>query len=91
MFLGLYREPEFSPGRHLSNDAKILRLVAQVLQREGATVQLATLEEARDLWKGADLIFSMCQGPAAVAELTTHLGRSLERLVARLLNKPRPD
>jgi len=69
-FLGLYREPEFSPGRHLSNDAKILRLVGQVLEREGISVQLATLEEARELWKSADLIFSMCQGPAAVAELT---------------------
>jgi hypothetical protein len=70
MFLGIYREPEYSPGRHLSNDAKILRLVAQVLQRDGVSVQLASLEEARDQWKNADLIFSMCQGPAAVAELT---------------------
>ena len=26
-FLGIYREPEYSPGRHMSNDAKILRLV----------------------------------------------------------------
>jgi hypothetical protein len=70
MFLGIYREPEFSPGRHLSNDVKILRLVAQVLERDNVPVQLATLEEARNLRKDADLIFSMCQGPAAVAELT---------------------
>jgi hypothetical protein len=69
MFLGIYREPEYSPGRHLSNDAKILRLVSQALERDGATVQLATLEEARDLRKKADVIFTMCQGPAALAEL----------------------
>src|SRR6266478_5429904 len=69
-FLGIYREPEYSPGRHTSNDAKILRLAGQALERYGVSVQLATLEEARGLWKQADLIFSMCQGPAAVAELT---------------------
>lgn len=68
-FLGIYREPEFSPGRHLSNDAKILRLVGQALEREKVTVTLATLEDARGLWKNADLIFSMCQGPRAVEEL----------------------
>jgi hypothetical protein len=69
-FLGIYREPEFSPGRHLSNDAKILRLAGQALERYGAQVQLVSLEEARTLRKSVDLIFSMCQGPRAVAELT---------------------
>jgi len=69
-FLGIYREPEFSPGRHLSNDAKILRLVGQALAREDIPVKLATLEEAGSLWKEAELIFSMCQGPEAVAELS---------------------
>ncbi|MFA5975421.1 MAG: hypothetical protein WC859_04565 [Elusimicrobiota bacterium] len=68
-FLGIYREPAYSPGRHLSNDAVILRLVGQALERYGAPMQLATLEEARSLWKTADLIFSMCQGPDALAEL----------------------
>ena len=53
----------------MSNDAKILRLVGQALERTGAKVTLATLEEARGLWKKADLLFSMCQGPKAVAEL----------------------
>jgi hypothetical protein len=69
-FLGIYREPEFSPGRHMSNDAKILRLVGQALERAGVSIKLATLEEARPIWKEFDLIFSMCQGPKAVAELT---------------------
>ena len=68
-FLGIYREPDYSPGRHLSNDAKILRLVGRALERYGARVQLATLDEARPLRTQADLIFSMCQGPAGVAEM----------------------
>jgi len=68
-FLGIYREPEFSPGRHMNNDALILRLTAQALERYGEKVRLATLEEARSLWKSADLVFSMCQGPRAIAEL----------------------
>jgi hypothetical protein len=53
----------------MSNDAKILRLVGQALEREGALVQLLTLEEARPIWKKAEMIFSMCQGPNAVAEI----------------------
>jgi len=69
-FLGIYREPEFSPGRHASNDVKILRLVGQALEREGAAARLASLEEARPIRNDFDLIFSMCQGPAAIAELT---------------------
>lgn len=69
-FLGIYREPEYSPGRHASNDAKILRLVGQALEREGASVRLASLEEARPIRRDFDLVFSMCQGPAALAELT---------------------
>jgi len=69
-FLGIYRESEYSPGRHMSNDAKILRLVGQALGRYGVSVTLASLEEARLLRQEADFIFSMCQGPRAVAELT---------------------
>jgi glutathione synthase/RimK-type ligase-like ATP-grasp enzyme len=53
----------------MSNDAKILRLVGQALEREGVTVTLSTLEEARELRKKADLVFSMCQGPRALAEI----------------------
>ena len=69
-FLGIYREPEFSPGRHAGNDALILRLVGQALERYGIDVKLASLPEARGLWRSADLIFSMCQGPQALAELS---------------------
>jgi hypothetical protein len=81
--LGIYREPEYSPGRHTSNDAQILRLVGQALQRDGVTVRLADLEEARDLWRGAQGIFSMCQGPAALAELS-----EWKKQGARITNDP---
>jgi hypothetical protein len=43
--------------------------VGQALERLGIPVRLATLEDARNLWKDSDGIFSMCQGPAALAEL----------------------
>jgi hypothetical protein len=82
-FLGIYREPEYSPGRHTSNDALILRLVGKALERQNATVQLASLEEARDIWKQANAIFSMCQGPAALEELL-----EWKKQGARILNDP---
>jgi hypothetical protein len=67
--LGIYREPECSPGRHARNDAVILRLVGHELERAGAEVTLATLAEARHRWNDASAIFSMCQGPEALSEL----------------------
>ncbi len=82
-FLGIYREPEYSPGRHTSNDARILRLVGQALERLGVGVTLSTLEEARPHWKEASLIFSMCQGPAALTELA-----EWKKEGARILNDP---
>jgi glutathione synthase/RimK-type ligase-like ATP-grasp enzyme len=82
-FLGIYREPEFSPGRHTSNDALILRLVGQALERQGVKVRLVALEEARTLWQKSDLIFSMCQGPVALKELS-----EWKKKGAHLLNDP---
>ena len=82
-FLGIYREPEYSPGRHTSNDSQILELVGQALEQFGVGVRLVSLEDARSLWKEADLIFSMCQGPQALAELT-----EWKQQGARILNDP---
>ena len=58
-FLGIYREPDYSPGRHTSNDALILRLVGQALERLGITAKLASLEEVRAVRTQVPLIFSM--------------------------------
>jgi hypothetical protein len=67
--LGIYREPEYSPGRHRSNDAWLLEAVAEALRVEGATVDLAPLDRAAARRDGATLIFSMCQGRAALETL----------------------
>jgi hypothetical protein len=82
-FLGIYREPEYSPGRHTSNDSRILELVGQALERLDFTVQLASLDQAEPIWKQADIIFSMCQGPQALAEL-----RDWKKQGGRITNDP---
>jgi hypothetical protein len=69
LFLGIYREAEFSPGPHLGNDALILRLAGQALERLGANVQLASLSEARAIRHDAAIVFSMTQGPSGLDEL----------------------
>jgi glutathione synthase/RimK-type ligase-like ATP-grasp enzyme len=67
--LGLYREVEYSPGRHRSNDALLLEQVAESLRRRGLAVTLATLPTARGAARSAALVFSMCQGRAALEQL----------------------
>jgi hypothetical protein len=69
LFLGIYREAEYSPGQHLGNDALILRLVGEALERLGANVRLLSLPEARALRHEAAIVFSMTQGPAGLDEL----------------------
>jgi hypothetical protein len=69
LFVGIYREAEYSPGRHLDNDAVILRLVGDALERLGVTVRLVSLDEARSLRHDAAILFSMTQGPAGLDEL----------------------
>jgi hypothetical protein len=69
LFLGIHREAEYSPGQHLDNDALILHLVADALQRLGAYVRLGSLAEARALRHEAAIVFSMVQGPAGLDEL----------------------
>jgi glutathione synthase/RimK-type ligase-like ATP-grasp enzyme len=82
-FVGIYREPECSPGRHLSNDALLLEQIAAELKARGAHVRLVTFEQAMAERPSASLIFSMCQGPAALAALA-----GWEREGARIVNSP---
>jgi len=70
-FLGLYREPAYSPGRHVTNDAHILECTGQALKQQGISVELTTLEKGRSWYPEFDLIFSMVQGPEGLAELST--------------------
>ena len=69
LFLGIVREATYSPGNHLGNDARILRLVGDALERFGARVRITSLDEARPLRRDAAIVFSMAQGPTSIAEL----------------------
>jgi hypothetical protein len=88
--LGIYREPECSPGRHRSNDTLLLDAIAADLRDRGARVTLIAPD-----WNGpsaaltanaadAELIFSMCQGAAALQRL-----REWEIAGAAIVNSPR--
>jgi glutathione synthase/RimK-type ligase-like ATP-grasp enzyme len=82
--VGLYREAEYSPGRHRSNDAILLEQVAGALRTSGVAVDLMTAEVAERTRPEAEIVFSMCQGSHALEFLTRW-----EREGARLINSPR--
>jgi hypothetical protein len=82
--VGLYREAEYSPGRHRSNDALLLEQVAATLRQNGPIVELMTIQKAASERPDATLVFSMCQGRLALDLLT-----AWERDGARLINSPR--
>lgn len=81
--LGIYREPECSPGRHLSNDSLLIEQIARELSARGASVRLLHAEEALAERPDVDLVFSMCQGPAALEGLLDWSRRG-----ARIVNDP---
>ena len=62
-FLGIYREAECSPGRHLENDASILELVAAALEAGGHAVALAQADQAPRFVNGAAIVFSLSRAP----------------------------
>ena len=67
--LGVYREPEFSPGK-VDHDAAILDAVLAELKRHG--VEISAISAARlvdDPPAGADLVLAMCQGERALGRL----------------------
>ena len=67
--LGIYREPEFSPGK-VEADAAILDATMAELKREG--VEIRTLDAvtfAQGAPIRADLVLPMCQGPRALKRL----------------------
>ena len=67
--LGLYREAQYSPGRHQSNDAQLLDQIAHRLREREFSVDLMTLNEANGARSEAALVFSMCQGRSALERL----------------------
>ena len=82
--LGLYREKQYSPGRHQSNDALLLDQIAHRLREREFAVDLMTLEEANGARAEAALVFSMCQGRAALENLA-----EWEREGVRIMNSPK--
>ena len=67
--LGIYREPEFSPGK-VEADAAILDAVLAELKHEGVAIQAI---DASSFAAGpairADMVLPMCQGPHALKRL----------------------
>src|SRR2546430_5578850 len=82
--LGLYREKQYSPGRHQSNDVLLLNQIAHRLRERQFSVDLMTLAEANGARAEVTLVFSMCQGRSALENLT-----QWEREGATIINSPR--
>ncbi|MGE5246581.1 MAG: hypothetical protein ACM3SQ_20325 [Betaproteobacteria bacterium] len=82
--LGLYREPECSPGRHQSNDTLLLEAVAERLGARGLALALTDIDRVAAPPRGVALVLSMCQGPAALERLL-----EWEAQGVRILNSPR--
>ena len=82
--LGLYREKQYSPGRHQSNDALLLDQIAHRLRERDFSVDLLTLAEANGARAQAAYVFSMCQGRDALENLA-----EWEREGVRIINSPR--
>ncbi|HEV2840222.1 MAG TPA: hypothetical protein VGW39_02765 [Chthoniobacterales bacterium] len=83
LLLGLYRERQYSPGRHLSNDVLLLDQIAHRLRERDFAVDLLTLDEAESRRMDAAIIFSMCQGKSALENLV-----DWERQGAKIINSP---
>ena len=81
--LGLYREKQYSPGRHQSNDALLLDQIAHRLRERDFAVDLLTLGEANSRRSEAAIIFSMCQGRSSLENLA-----EWEREGVRIINSP---
>ena len=82
--LGLYRERQYSPGRHLSNDVLLLDQIAHRLRERDFAVDLLNLDEAETRRTDAAIIFSMCQGRSSLENLA-----DWERQGAKIINSPR--
>ncbi len=81
--LGLYRERQYSPGRHQSNDALLLDQIAHRLREREFAVDLMTVDDANGARANAALVFSMCQGRSALENLA-----EWERAGTRIINSP---
>lgn len=72
-FTGIAREAVYSPGK-IDADRAVLEATAAELSARGASVRILPAERISEAAHGSDLVFAMCQGPAALRGL-----RRLER------------
>ncbi|HEX7517517.1 MAG TPA: hypothetical protein VF345_09545 [Chthoniobacterales bacterium] len=82
--LGLYREKQYSPGRHQSNDVLLLDQIAHRLRERDFAVDLLSFEQAAGRRSEAAIIFSMCQGRASLENLA-----GWESEGVKIINSPR--
>ncbi len=82
--LGLYREKQYSPGRHQSNDVLLLDEIGARLRGRDFAVDLLTIEQVNGHRAEADAVFSMCQGRSALENLA-----AWEKEGVRIINSPR--
>jgi hypothetical protein len=67
--LGIYREPEFSPGK-VGHDAAILDAALAELKPHGVEVfAISAADFVNDSREGPDLVLAMCQGERALGRL----------------------
>ena len=81
--IGIYREKEYSPGCHESNDTVVLEAVAERLRAAGFPLELMTPSQMNGAPGAEALVFSMCQGRAALERLA-----NWERNGTRIINSP---
>jgi hypothetical protein len=67
--IGIFREEIYSPNR-IGDDASILRMTAESIQRQGYPVLLKTPEEITEETQ-PDMTFAMCEGPDCLRILET--------------------
>ena len=81
--LGFYRETQYSPGRHQTNDVLLLEGIAELLRKEGIAIDLTNFDGAGGEPAAATLIVSMLQGRETLAQLV-----NWECAGARIINRP---
>jgi glutathione synthase/RimK-type ligase-like ATP-grasp enzyme len=69
--VGVYREPEFSPGK-IAADAAIIDHVLDQLREEGAAIERMTAARfSAEPPSKVDLVIAMCQGASALSQLAS--------------------
>ena len=81
--IGIYREKEYSPGRHESNDTVMLDAVAERLRAFGFVLDLISPAQVNGAPGAATLALSMCQGRPALEKLA-----NWERNGVGVINSP---